>query len=56
MKKTLPVCLIFGFPPLTEGRPLSCAGDTMVTQENDESGHALSIDYTFNPYFAQIPK
>jgi hypothetical protein len=56
MKTPFPlfVCLIFSFMPHTEGKPL--VRGTMVMQENDESGHALSIDHTFNPHFAPIPK
>jgi hypothetical protein len=34
------------------GKPLSYVGGTMVMQENDETGHTLSIDYTFDPRFA----
>lgn len=37
---------------VTEGKPLSYLGGTMVMQENDETGHSISIDYTFNPRFA----
>lgn len=33
-------------------KPLSYVGGTMVMQENDETGHTLSIDYTFDPHFA----
>ena len=33
-------------------KPLSYVGGTMVMQENDETGHTLSIDYTFDPRFA----
>ena len=36
----------------SEGKPLSYVGGTMVMQENDETGHSISIDYTFNPRFA----
>jgi hypothetical protein len=35
-----------------QGKPLSYVGGTMVMQENDETGHTLSIDYTFDPHFA----
>jgi hypothetical protein len=31
----------------TQAKPLSYVGGTMVMQENDETGHTLSIDYTF---------
>jgi hypothetical protein len=33
-------------------KPLSYVGGTMVMQENDETGHTLSVDYTFDPRFA----
>ena len=58
MKKpySLTVCLILSFAPFTERKPLSYIGGTTVIPENDESGHALSPDYTFNPHFAPIPK
>src|SRR5439155_14050697 len=35
-----------------QGKPLSYVGGTMVMQENDETGHTLNIDYTFDPHFA----
>jgi hypothetical protein len=36
----------------TDAKPLSYVGGTMVMQENDETGHTLAIDYTFDPHFA----
>jgi len=30
-------------------KPLSYVGGTMAMQENDETGHTLSLDYTFTP-------
>jgi hypothetical protein len=36
----------------TQTKPLSYVGGTMVMQENDETGHTLTIDYTFDPHFA----
>src|SRR5256885_6399217 len=30
-----------------EAKPLSYVGGTMVMQENDETGHTISLDYTF---------
>ena len=33
-------------------KPLSYVGGTMLMQENDETGHTLAIDYTFDPHFA----
>jgi hypothetical protein len=35
-----------------QAKPLSYVGGTMVMQENDETGHTLTIDYTFDPHFA----
>jgi hypothetical protein len=54
----LPYYLISAFlllcPAVTpaQAKPLSYVGGTMVMQENDETGHTLSIDYTFDPHFA----
>jgi hypothetical protein len=36
----------------SEAKPLSYVGGTMVMQENDETGHTLALDYTFDPRFA----
>jgi hypothetical protein len=36
----------------TQAKPLSYVGGTMVMQENDETGHTLSLDYTFSPKYA----
>jgi hypothetical protein len=54
MKKHYPllICLIFSLAPLTKAKPLSFVGGTMVMQENDETGHTLTIDYTFDPHFS----
>jgi hypothetical protein len=35
-----------------QAKPLSYVGGTMLMQENDETGHTLNLDYTFNPHFA----
>ena len=35
-----------------QAKPISYVGGTMVMQENDETGHTLTIDYTFDPHFA----
>jgi len=35
-----------------QAKPLSYVGGTMVMQENDETGHTLSLDYTFSPEHA----
>ena len=40
------------FASPAQGKPLSYVGGTMAMQENDETGHTLSIDYTFDPHFA----
>src|SRR5262244_3605578 len=32
-----------------DAKPLSFVGGTMVMQENDETGHTVSLDYTFTP-------
>src|ERR1051326_6393543 len=34
---------------VSEAKPLSYVGGTMILQENDETGHTLSLDYTFTP-------
>jgi len=44
--------LVLSFAPLIKAKPLSYVGGTMVMQENDETGHTLAIDYTFDPHFA----
>jgi hypothetical protein len=42
----------WGVAPPAQSKPLSYVGGTMAMQENDETGHSLSIDYTFDPHFA----
>jgi hypothetical protein len=37
------------FSLAAHAKPLSYVGGTMVMQENDETGHTLSLDYTFAP-------
>jgi hypothetical protein len=32
-----------------QAKPLSYVGGTMAMQENDETGHTISVDYTFTP-------
>ena len=51
MKTTilLLVTILALLPLHTEAKPLSYVGGTMVMQENDETGHTLSMDYTFTP-------
>ena len=47
------ICALALFAPgNADAKPLSYVGGTMVMQENDETGHTLSLDYTFNPHFA----
>jgi len=43
--------LLTTFSPalISEAKPLSYVGGTMVMQENDETGHTVSLDYTFIP-------
>jgi hypothetical protein len=41
--------LVVSFAPLVQAKPLSYVGGLMVMQENDETGHTLSLDYTFTP-------
>src|SRR5947207_9501533 len=49
--KTIPLILVTTFATalVSEAKPLSYVGGTMVMQENDETGHTLSLDYTFTP-------
>jgi hypothetical protein len=46
------ISLIIILPLQTEAKPLSYVDGTMAMQENDETGHTLSLDYTFDPHFA----
>lgn len=41
-----------GFSAPAIAKPLSYPGGTMVMQENDETGHTLSLDYTVTPKYA----
>jgi len=56
MKTKLPFYLLLtsvvSLASPAQAKPLSYVGGTMVMQENDETGHTLSIDYTFDPHFA----
>jgi hypothetical protein len=54
MKKhyLLLIILSLSVASLAMAKPLSYVGGTMVMQENDETGHTFSIDYTFDPRFA----
>ncbi|HEU5046448.1 MAG TPA: hypothetical protein VFT64_01245 [Rickettsiales bacterium] len=33
-------------------KPISYVGGTMIMQENDETGHTVSLDYTLDPHYA----
>lgn len=55
VKNAIAVLLIAGMPfvaPKAEAKPLSYVGGTMVMQENDETGHSIALDYTFDPHYA----
>src|SRR2546430_7275442 len=49
--KTIPLILVptLATALVSEAKPLSYVGGTMVMQENDETGHTLALDYTFTP-------
>src|SRR5256885_789332 len=49
--KTIPLILVITFATalVAGAKPLSYVGGTMVMQENDETGHTLSLDYTLTP-------
>jgi len=52
MKTTTFLALLltnFSTALVSEAKPLSYVGGTMVMQENDETGHTISLDYTFIP-------
>jgi len=38
--------------PKAEAKPISYVGGIMAMQENDETGHTLSLDYTLTPDYA----
>jgi hypothetical protein len=44
--------ILCGISGAMHAKPLSYVGGTMVMQENDETCHTLSVDYTFDPHFA----
>lgn len=46
------VSVLIAAPHAAEAKPISYVGGTMVMQENDETGHTLSLDYTINPKLA----
>ena len=43
------ISLTLSFVALAQAKPLSYVGGTMAMQENDETGHTISLDYTFTP-------
>ena len=52
MKTTTLLTLLlttFSTALVSKAKPLSYVGGTMVMQENDETGHTISSDYTFTP-------
>lgn len=44
--------LLFFAATEAEAKPISYVDGTMVMQENDETGHTLSVDYTLDPNYA----
>lgn len=42
----------FSMPQTAEAKPISYVNGFMVMQENDETGHTLSLDYTIDPSLA----
>ena len=50
---TIITCIILLLSFVTaEAKPISYVGGTMIMQENDETGHTLSLDYTVSPNYA----
>ena len=45
-------CVAVSLARTAVAKPLSYVGGTMAMQENDETGHTFSLDYTFDPHFA----
>jgi len=52
MKKAIMAAALFAFAQTAEAKPISYVGGVMAMQENDETGHTLSLDYTFDPHYA----
>lgn len=47
------ICVAWiGAARIAQAKPISYVGGTMVMQENDETGHTLSLDYTVSPDYA----
>ncbi len=51
-KAVLPFLVLVLAAGTAQAKPLSYVGGTMVMQKNDETGHTLSVDYTFDPHYA----
>lgn len=53
MKRAITLlCVIISLPVAAEAKPISYVGGFMAMQENDETGHTLSLDYTIDPKLA----
>ena len=55
MKSIIPsLCLgaFLALPAMAEAKPISYVDGIMAMQENDETGHTLSLDYTVTPNYA----
>lgn len=50
-KSLIPIVLLI-VPGMASAKPISYVDGFMVMQENDETGHTLSLDYTVNPKLA----
>src|SRR5579872_5286985 len=44
--------MVFALPLAAKAKPISYVGGVMAMQENDETGHTLSLDYTLSPNYA----
>ncbi len=49
---SLSLSTLLAFPQKAEAKPISYVDGFMVMQENDETGHTLSLDYTIDPKLA----
>ena len=52
LQRVLTSALFLAFVLCAKAKPLSYVGGTMLMQENYETGHTVTVDYTFNPHFA----
>ncbi len=50
--KAMPAVLMIALCPPAHAKPISYVDGVMVMQENDETGHTVSMDYTFDPHYA----